>query len=483
MKSDKFESLLKWIQSQDECEWIEYKVNNFKSELIGEYISAISNSCGYHSKEYGYLVFGIEDETKRFVGTDFYPKKIKIGNQEIENWISTQLNPRIDFNIYENDYNSMHFVIIRVHPAKSMPVNFKGVSYIRVGSYKKKLEDHPEKERKLWSISNKYNFETDIALYDVIEEDVFSLIDYPAFFDLFKIPIPPNRSGMLQKLLDEKIIVDDGSLLHITNLGALLFAKNINAFDSLSRKAFRVIFYDGNNRIKAYKEQVGQKGYASGFKGLIRYIEDQIPTNEVIEKALRKKVSAYPILAIRELIANAIIHQDLTIRGSSPMIEIFDNRIEITNPGKALIDPMRFVDHTPISRNEILARCMRRLNVCEERGSGIDKVVYECEYNQLPAPEFIVGDTFTRVILYKHKTLRQMDKSDKIRACYLHCCLKYVSGEYMTNQSLRERFGIVESNYPMASRIIADTIAANLIKDQDAENKSKKFAKYVPFWY
>src|SRR5689334_19828571 len=146
------------------------------------------------------------------------------------------------------------------------------------------------------------------------------------------------------------------------------------------------------------------------------------------------------------------------------MIEIFDNRIEITNPGKPLIDPLRFVDHSPESRNELLARFMRRLNICEERGSGIDKVVYECELMQLSAPEIIVGDNYTRVILYGYKTFRQMSKQDRTRACYLHACLKYVSGEYMTNQSLRERFGIEEQNYPMVSRIIRDTINAGLIQ-------------------
>jgi len=169
-------------------------------------------------------------------------------------------------------------------------------------------------------------------------------------------------------------------------------------------------------------------------------LEENLPSNEIIEKALRKTVCMYPILAIRELVANAIIHQDFDVKGTSPMIEIFEDRIEITNPGKPLIDPLRFVDHNPESRNEILARMMRRLNICEERGSGIDKVISECEYNQLPAPEFIVGDNYTRVILYGHKTLRQMDRQDKIRSCYLHACLKYVSGETLTNQKFKRTF-------------------------------------------
>ena len=243
-----------------------------------------------------------------------------------------------------------------------------------------------------------------------------------------------------------------------------------------------MVQYQGNNRIKTRKEQVGMRGYAVGFEGLVKYIVDQLPTNEVIENALRKQVSVFSSLAIRELVANTIIHQDFSVSGTSPMVEIFDSRIEITNPGKPLIDPLRFVDHSPQSPNEALARFMRRLSICEERGSGIDRVVFECELFQLPAPDFIVGENYTRAILYAPKSLRQMDKQEKVRACYLHACLKYVSGELMSNQSLRERFRIEEHNYSIVSGIIGDAKEAGLVKDHDPQSKSRKYAKYVPFW-
>jgi predicted HTH transcriptional regulator len=265
-------------------------------------------------------------------------------------------------------------------------------------------------------------------------------------------------------------------------LGALLFAKNIEKFEHLARKAVRVIKYDGNSRVATKKEQSGQKGYAAGFEGLLQFINDQLPSNEEIGIAFRKDVPMYPPLAIRELVANAIIHQDFNIPGTSSMVEIFDNRIEITNPGQPLIDPLRFVDHSPESRNEQLARFMRHINICEERGSGIDKVVFNCEYYQLPAPKFMVGDNYTRAILFAPKSLRQMDKNDKIRACYLHACLKFVSGNFMTNQSLRNRFGVKEHNYATISRIIRETKQEGLIKDHDPSNKSRTYAKYIPFW-
>ena len=107
-----------------------------------------------------------------------------------------------------------------------------------------------------------------------------------------------------------------------------------------------------------------------------------------IGKALRKEIPMCPPIAIREFVANALIHQDFYLGGSSPMIEIFGNRMEISNPGKPLIDIFRFIDHTPISRNEKLASLMRRMNICEERGCGVDRAITQCELYQLPAPDF-----------------------------------------------------------------------------------------------
>ena len=164
------------------------------------------------------------------------------------------------------------------------------------------------------------------------------------------------------------------------------------------------------------------------------------------------------------------------------MVEVFDDRLEISNPGLPLIDTLRFIDHTPRSRNEMLADLMRRFHICEERGSGIDKVIFQIEEHQLPPPDFRTDTTHTRVVLFAHQKLSEMDKKDKARACYQHCCLLYVSNRVMTNTTLRERFKIAENDYPVASRIIRDTIGANLIKPEDPTNKSRKHAKYVPAW-
>lgn len=189
----------------------------------------------------------------------------------------------------------------------------------------------------------------------------------------------------------------------------------------------------------------------------------------------------FPEIAVRELVANALIHQDFFVTGAGPMVEIFEDRVEITNPGEPLVDVQRFVDSPPKSRNEVLASLMRRFRICEERGSGIDKVVSQVEFYQLPAPLFETAGGSTRTVLFAHKPLSAMDKSDRVRACYLHACLKYVTRSCLTNTSLRERFGIPERNRAIVSRIIREAVAARVISCHDTR-AAPKLRKYIPWW-
>lgn len=470
------------IRLPHETEWVEFKLNNSRPDDVGEYISALSNGACLHDKEYGFLVFGVEDLTRKVRGTTFKPTSTKVGNEELENWLTIHLNPRVDFKILEFVYQGNPIVIFRIDAAIYKPISFKKIEYIRVGSYKKLLSDYIEKARKIWKKCSKLTFESDLAKSKTSEDEVLELLDYPSYFDMMKLSLPPDKKNILSKLEEEKLITKKEDIYGITNLGAILFAKDLRKFDSLSRKAIRVIQYRGKSKVKTIKEQIGSKGYASGFEGLINYINDLLPANEEIGKAFRREVKMYPEIAIRELVANALIHQDFEETGTGPMIEIYEDRIEISNPGRALIDTLRFLDYSPQSRNERLASFMRRLKICEERGSGIDKVVFQAELYQLPAPKIIQEKDFVKVILYASKSLRQMDKEDKIRTAYLHCCLKYVSNEIMTNQTLRERFRIDEKNYSIVSRIISDTVEAHLIKSEDPTNKARRYSRYVPFW-
>jgi len=482
MKSEKWSKLLrKLISTPKENEWIEFKENNTKPEEIGKRISALSNSALLEEQEFGYLVFGISDQRK-IVGTKVFLKSLKKGNEEIEHWIIQRLSPKLDLKFVDFFEGEFKISIIQIQATYLQPLRFQNEAYIRIGSITRNLKEFPNKERKIWLSSKKESFEEQLALEELSFKEINDLLHWQSYFELTQIPKPTTQDRLIETLLDENILTRNFNQFNITNLGAILFAHDLNDFPKLFRKSIRVIAYKKTNRIETEREFLGRRGYAFAFIRLIDFLDSLLPKSETIEKAVRKETTLFPILALRELIANSIIHQNFAISGAGPLIEIFQNRIEITNPGIPLIDVLRFIDHSPQSRNEKLAFLMRRLNICEERGSGIDKVIAACELYQLPPPEFIQGTNYTRVILYAPENLRKMDKPDKIRACYQHCVLKYVSGEKMTNSTLRERFSIEEKNYPIASRIISDTINANLIKDGDPNSKSKKQAKYIPFW-
>lgn len=473
------DELLKYPQ---ETPWLEFKRNNSNPEDIGEYLSALSNAAALEGKNSAYLVWGIDDETHEVEGTTFNPASAKKGNEDLENWLIRLLSPRFHFRFHSFEYQGKALVLLQIPRASEKPTAFQGTEFIRVGSYRKKLKDFPEIEKELWRIFDRTPFEILLAKEHLDGSEVLSLLDYPSYFQLLGRPLPENRESILEALGEDEMIISDGAgCWNITNLGAILFARSLGDFKQLARKSIRVIVYDGRGRLKTRQEQEGKKGYASGFEGLIGFVNGLLPRNEVIEKALRKDVPMYPELAVRELVANALLHQDFSISGTGPMVEIFDDRMEITNPGAPLVKTERFLDSPPRSRNEALASFMRRIGVCEERGSGVDKVVFETEYFQLPAPKFETIEESTRAVLFAHKELNDMEKQDRVRACYLHAALRWVQGDPMTNSSLRERFGIEKRNSAIASRIIKETLDSTLIRPLDPD-QGKRNAKYVPFW-
>ena len=322
---------------------------------------------------------------------------------------------------------------------------------------------------------------TEPAMSDLDGQAVVDLLDTQGFFDLMGLPYPTHQAGVLERLKSERLIDYIAGRFAILRIGALLLAKQLDAFPDLSRKSVRVVVYSGLSKLETRIDQTGQRGYAVGFQGLVDFVMAQLPQNEIIENALRREVKLLPADSVRELIANELVHQDMTIGGAGPMIEIFSNRMEVSNPGEPIVPVERFIDGYQ-SRNERLADVMRRMKICEEKSSGIDRVVHQAEDYQLPAPEFRSGQKRTVVTIFGPKPFKDMDRADRIRACYQHCVLKYVMTERMTNQSLRERFGLSEKSVGVSTQVINATIEAALVKADQAMGASRKYARYLPFW-
>ena len=213
-------------QEYPENEQVEYKQNFHSKEEIGERISALSNSACLNNKPFAYLIYGIEDGTRKIVGTDFHALSKKVGNDELEIWLRMHISPRIDYETIEFDFaENIHISMYKIPAASRQPVAFNNKTYVRVNSITKFLSEFPEKEAKIWRNTPEQTFEEGIAKENVEKSDVFDLLDTQLYFDLMQIPYPTDQNGVIERFEKEKLIIKNQKNYSITNLGAILFAK------------------------------------------------------------------------------------------------------------------------------------------------------------------------------------------------------------------------------------------------------------------
>lgn len=474
--------VLELCKLPQETGWVEFKHNNCDPKMVGEDISALANSAVIADRSYAYMIWGVEDNTHEIIGTKVCLKKEKKGNQELENWLRYLLSKNADFEIQSVDINGKHIEILIISKAVGVPVTFEKIDYIRVGSYTKKIIEFPPLQAQLWDKLRNQQFEDIYAISNIQLQDIPHYLNYEMYFDILNMPIPTSIDKYAHYLVEDSIIAkQDNGLYAITNLGAILFAKKLSKFPRIGRKAIRIVQYDGLNRLTILKEEITTEGYAISFENAVKYVNTLLPSKEDIDSVRRKSISTFPIPAIREAIANSLIHQDFFITGTGPLIEIFENRVEVTNSGTPLVDIMRIVDNPPKSRNKKLASLMRRLNMCEELGRGWDRMVISCELQKLPAPRIQIYQESTKVSLFSHLDFTNIPMEDKIWATYLHACIKYIEGDALTNSSLRGRFGVAESYSGSISRLIKEALNSKLIKPVDP-NTAPRYMKYIPIW-
>ena len=464
------DDLERLLLARSESEHVEFKEAkaSFQFEKLVDYCVALANEGG------GRIVFGVTDKPpravvgskafevpERTVGAIYERLKIKVLWDEL-------LHPNGRVLVFE----------VASRP-QGHPIEYGGRYLMRAGE-----ELVPMSSDQIRRIVNETQprFEDQAARSGCTEEDVVALIDVQGYFDLRGRPMPSSRTEIVEALVGKGFVRRGTGGLIITNLGALLLAKRLSDFDGLARKGVRVIVYDGvtKQRVKEGKDITGVRGYGTGFEGMVDYIYAQLPASEEIAAALRQTTHAYPKKAIREIVGNAIVHQDLTETGTGVTVEIYDDRVEVTNPGQPLLDVDRFIDENQ-SRNERFAYVLRQLGVCDERGHGMDSVVSHIETFQLPPYQCRLGSRHTTVVLSRYKGLRDLTSEDRIQAVYQHCCLRFVTNQITNNESIRARFKIEKQNAATASRLLGEAVAAAKIRAADPA-AATKLMRYVPYW-
>ncbi len=342
------------------------------------------------------------------------------------------------------------------------------------------MHEYAEKERALWLATSSFAFEQGIAGHHLTGEEIFELTDPLQFLEMLGHQ-RMSKASAVEMLVARELLIDNmQGRWDVTNLFALLAAKRLTDFPSVANKAPRVIEYKKTKKLEAVGDVTGNLGYALGFKKLLTYIMSRMPHEEIMVMGVRRNKYPIPEIAVREIAANALIHQDFTKLGQ-PTIEVFKDKLVITNPGAPLVDPKRFIDTPSKSRNEKLSALMRSLGLCEQRGSGVDRALDAIEQEALPAPFFREVEGSMVVTIYRPGSFAEMSREARIRACYQHCCLRFEANEYMSNASLRSRLGLPSTQYPQASQVIRDTIDEGLVRPVD-EDQGNRNARYIPFY-
>lgn len=467
------DTLTRWLAAPAESEHLEFKEAKlqFDTAKLLRYCVALANEGG------GHLVLGVSDKLpRRVVGTQAFVAATDLN--DIKSRIVDKLRIRVE--AVELAHTDGRVLVFEV-PSRptGQPLDFEGAYLMRAGEDLVPMT--PDQLRRIFA-EGQPDWFVQAAKERASADEVIALLDTQTYFDLSGLPYPTTREGVLSRLSGEGLITQTAAGWTITNLAAILLAKRLDGFSPmLARKAPRVVIYEGTDKTRTREDKPGNRGYAVGFESLVDFVHSAAPQNHSIEQVVREEVKMFPKQALRELIANALVHQDFSATGASVMIEMYADRVEVSNPGTPPISVERFIDEFR-SRNERLADFMRRLGICEEKGSGVDKVVKAAEVFQLPAPDFRVGEVRTTAVLFSYKDFEQLDRNERVRAAYQHCCLHYVANERTTNQTLRDRFGLSASKAESVSRVIRDAIAAEKIKVADPEQSSLRYRSYIPFW-
>lgn len=467
-----------------ETEWLEFKVDQANPDIIGKRVCGLSNSARYCGKKAAFLIWGVEDRTHSVVGTKFDPYLDKINGQEFEFWLANQLMPPIEIKFQPVEHPKGRVIILEISAPTMVPISFKGTSYIRIGSATTELFKHPTRHRILFERIISSRWEIGIAERYLLPKDVLCLLDYVSYFRLTGRHAPKEHNDIIRDLEADGLIEPDlGGRWNILNLGAILFASELGKFNpNIQKKAVQIARYYGQSRVGTNSEKrLSQKGYASDFKEILEFIIEKSPQRNEVNDPHIKSSPFFPTTAIRELVSNALIHQDMTIDGPGPTINIFNDRIEIQNLGSLLVGSNRLIERFPRSRNPALVSLMRRMDMCEEEGSGMAKVFSDFEDHKLPAPHIRPDQDGTKIEACGPRTFEKMNPEEKINTCYWHCVLGYeVDRKPMSENSLCERFRVdPKEKAQQVSNVIQNTVRSGRIK---LYIEGEPESGYKPFW-
>lgn len=360
---DKYLDILEnLLRLQDEYEWLDFKENRFNKDEIGEYISAIANGACLCGKEYGYIIWGVKDNSRDIVGTSINFDK-DINHEPYKHYLARNLKPSIAFEVIEKEYQGKRIVMLQIPSSKSVQTKYKDVSYFRIGSSKEKINKFPEWELKLnTTLQEGFPTIVNVAAPDYAQDLTFEkLFMYYAAkgislkLDSFERSLKLiNKNGQYNVMA--YILSDQNSI----PVRVSIFSGRDKTAPLFSVKEF------GNTCIMYSMDKILEYGDAINI----------IQADERNRISERRDIPLFDYEAFHEAILNAFIHNKrLTL--NAPQISIFTDRIEILSHGGLAIDQDEngFYSGASLPVNDVLASIFLQLRISERSGRGVPKIV------------------------------------------------------------------------------------------------------------
>jgi ATP-dependent DNA helicase RecG len=476
-------SLMDSLLDQDPVDWIAFKENNARPDMIGEDLSALSNMARIAGLDHGYIVWGVRDNDHALVGTTFDPFACKKGNEDLIPWLRQMTSATIDFSFHAVTEEGKNFVVLEIGGANELPTRFAGKSYVRLASYTKDIVSQPRLERLLLEALAQAQEEDDVALSGLSEEELFTYLDFPAYYQAFNTIVPSSRQEMLTSFLREGFISRSaGGAYAISNLGALCFAKDLRRFPGLGFHIVRVGEREDGLSTSIRNPKDFYEGYVTSFSKILDYVISLTHPREAVNALGRTVVEPlYPPILIREALTNMMIHQAISASGESLMIWVSPKSLSFSNPGTLEVPVDRIIDVSPKAANEKLALFLRRLGIGDSQGTGFDKIEAALQSRHMPSALIAQVGGSVRLEIEAKDSYNDFNEEERLRSAYYCACLCRENRLPLTNDTLRLRFGLGEKDRPVISRLLSRAVSLGRLKIANADSGVRS-RSYLPYW-
>ena len=388
----------------DELPWLEWKHSNDDPERIGKYISALANSACIENREFGYMIWGIENGTKVIKGTTFDPDHRKKGNQPLEIYLKTNVNPNIAFAFHKFEYNGEQMVILEVEAAYRQPIMWGKEAFIRVGESLTELRKHPDMEAKIFRTVGK-DWSAEIVVGATIEDLAPEAIKvarekyYEKHRNDYFADEILNWSD--EKFLNKAKLTIDGK---ITKTALVLLGQPESAH-WLNPSAVKITWNLMDNDNTSIDYQHFEPPLLLAVDRIFAKIRNITIRTMPDGTLFPVEISQYDRWVFREALHNCIAHQDYTLCSSIVVAE-YPDRVQLTNMGafapKTLENALHDDGRPRFYLNRQLTEAMVELNMIDTIGSGIKRMFKLQQKRFMPLPDYIIttDPEMVRVVLY-----------------------------------------------------------------------------------